>query len=90
MAQEFHTNDLALATVLHVEGRKMERLELQDGVAFWVFELSPQYRRIVDEYEAKTYRVEPKTYNQTLRHVRRELFTFLRLNGIKPAPSPRV
>jgi hypothetical protein len=86
---EFQTDDLALATTLRLRGFQPLRLVLADRVALWVFPNDGRVGRIVTSYQAGNSLVEPRRYNACLRQTRKDLFAFLRLNGITPAPSNR-
>jgi hypothetical protein len=76
------TDDLALATVLHIRGFEPDRFELDGEKALWVFSGDGDLHATIRQYNAGECLVEPRRYNKALRETRRALFTFLHHHGL--------
>lgn len=74
---EFRTDDLALATVLGIEGQPHDRLEMDGDGAEWVFDDCEELRAVVEMYGRNKSRVEPRRFMREVRSVRDELYAFL-------------
>ncbi|MBS0550728.1 MAG: hypothetical protein JSR24_23475 [Proteobacteria bacterium] len=79
-AEKFRTNDLALATVLCMQGYDTTRLvrKRQDRQeAEWEFDRDDRLDKVVIEYGAGTHQVEPRHFMANLQKVRKQLYGFL-------------
>jgi len=79
-ANLFYTDDLALATVLCMQGYDtggLSRKREDSRQAEWMFGRNDQLDEIVRDYNSGTHRVEPRQFMSTLKKVRRQLYSFL-------------
>lgn len=79
-SEGFLTDDLALATVLGMQGYDTSNLvrRRQDSrLAEWYFERDNHLDEIVREYRSGSHSVEPGRFIKKLHSVRRQLYTFL-------------
>jgi hypothetical protein len=76
----FCTDDLALATVLCMQGFDTSRLvrpKKNSRQAEWEFDRDDRLDKIVSDYNSGTHQVEPRQFMSTLKRVRRQLYLFL-------------
>jgi len=86
MMDVYRTSDLALAAWLRCNGVRhftMEFIEMtekgRDDYAEWVYQATPRFTTLLDDYQKGDALVEPRRYNGYLRQVRNELYAFMRL-----------
>jgi hypothetical protein len=79
VADVFCTDDLALATVLCMQGYDTSGLERigTSRQAEWKFDRDDQLDQMVRDYNSGTHRVEPRQFMSTLKRVRKQLYSFL-------------
>jgi hypothetical protein len=84
---KFRTNDLVLATLLHMEGYKAEHVFDRRKNCVWVFDV-PQdpeecdaFHDLVDDFADNLCAVEPRRFARTWAEVRREMYVFLGHDG---------
>lgn len=81
-ADVFCTDDLALATILCMQGFDTTRLvwknqNSRSQQAEWEFDRDERLDKIVSDYNSGTHRVEPRQFMTHLKKVRRGLYAFL-------------
>lgn len=78
VAQEpdFITDDLALASFLHMEGHEF-KIDVQGRKAHFVFSPCDEIAGDVSDYRDGIVEVEPREYTQATAHVRRRMYTVL-------------
>lgn len=84
-SDEFHTDNLTLATYLIMHGETADLRKAGEGpngrpLGQWVFDDDEVVREKVGEFEMGKARVEPKTFHNMVAEVRREMFNFLGVN----------
>lgn len=75
----FCTDDLALATVLCMQGFDTSGLVWKKRTsrqAEWLFDRDDRLDKIVSEYNSGTHQVEPRQFMTTLKKVRKQLYAF--------------
>lgn len=76
----FCTDDLALATVLCMQGfdtGTIVQKSKNSRQAEWQFDRDGRLDQIVSNYNSGTHQVEPRQFMTTLKKVRRQLYGFL-------------
>lgn len=82
--KRFETTSLALATFLILKGCE-HGLVLDDehrGIGGWTFEHSGDLADLIAEFENGRALVNPRDYHYKVSEVRKELFDFLREEGV--------
>lgn len=82
--QVFRTDDLALATVLCMQGYDTSGLKTispDSRQAEWAFDRDDRLDKIVSDYNSGTHQVEPRQFMTTLKRVRKQLYHFLDNRG---------
>lgn len=77
----FQTDDLALATLLVVNGFEyhMERGRRDDNypICFWIFDSNDKARKLIEQYISRRARVEPNKFVRTWGVIRKDMLEFL-------------
>lgn len=77
-SQEFHrVSDVALATVLTLEGHDHQDMEVDGDTVYWLFRNTPGVTGIVDLYAEKKCLVEPREYNALFAKMKGRMFALL-------------
>lgn len=82
--RQYRCNDMALVAFLRVKGFKHRDLELFDkGNVLWVFDEEEDLLGHIEDYSDGVAEVEPRDFTQSLGHVRKGLYGFLREQGLR-------
>lgn len=77
----FKTDDMALATVLSINGYEYKLVKLTNSKALWAFthtdEQEDDFDTLLDAFDSYECAVEPRQFVLKLAEIRSELYTFL-------------
>lgn len=86
---EYLTDDLALATTLRCEGFEPIGMVLEGEQGQWKFRRIDGFDEVIRDYHQDRVAIEPRQFVRTLTQTRRQLFDFLRRNGVTPKSPSR-
>jgi len=89
---DFRTDDLALATVLSIEGYRLAMEKTLETTVVWVVndeDADDDLASLVEEYLGNRYRVEPRAFVKELHVVRSRMYELLNFKGNKRLISPK-
>lgn len=70
----FRTNDMAMATMLKMEGHSVQGMEWEANTCYWVFMRTDGLVEMVQDFQESRARVDPKRYNREFTKTKQELW----------------